>query len=407
MDRIVIDTSVFMTSTEGISQNFDRYEFVIPSIVLDELDRLKDDIDFDRSIQARKALRFIQNNIDSFTFVIAEKVTSDKLKGLFTENNDAKILNCCFENDCMLFTYDLGLKLKAESVGVKTIELKPVEVDYKGYKIVEFRMEELDEWYSKGIRENRFDLAINEYLIIKDKIRDEIVDVFKWTDKGFVEVPNRKLESMYIPKTKPMDVYQKCLIDSFFSNQVTLVKGKPGSGKTYLTLAYAFHQIERGNYSRLIVFTNPINTLHSAKLGFYPGTRTEKLLDTSCGNILLGKLSDRVYLESLIQKETIMLIPFSDIRGFDTSGMNAIIWIQEAQNLDVNLMKIALQRVGSDCQIIIDGDYHSQVDSKIFMLNNGMKKVSEVFRGQPFFGQVELQNIYRSEVARIAELLEE
>jgi len=32
----------------------------------------------------------------------------------------------------------------------------------------------------------------------------------------------------------------------------------------------------------------------------------------------------------------------SDIRGFDTSGMKAGVYITEAQNLDINLIKLAL-----------------------------------------------------------------
>jgi predicted ribonuclease YlaK len=49
-------------------------------------------------------------------------------------------------------------------------------------------------------------------------------------------------------------------------------------------------------------------------------------------------------------------LPLSDIRGYDTTGMKAGIYITEAQNLDRSLMKLALQRVGEDCICIIDGD---------------------------------------------------
>jgi phosphate starvation-inducible protein PhoH len=51
-----------------------------------------------------------------------------------------------------------------------------------------------------------------------------------------------------------------------------------------------------------------------------------------------------------------MLLPMADIRGFDTTGMSAGIYITEAQNLDISLMKLALQRIGEDSICIIDGD---------------------------------------------------
>lgn len=94
----------------------------------------------------------------------------------------------------------------------------------------------------------------------------------------------------------------------------------------------------------------------------------------------------------------------SDIRGYDTSGMRAGIYISEAQNLDRTLIKLALQRVGEDCICIIDGDEKTQVDDIHFAgNNNGMRRVSKVYRGYDIYGEVELQNIYRSRIARVAE----
>jgi predicted ribonuclease YlaK len=35
--------------------------------------------------------------------------------------------------------------------------------------------------------------------------------------------------------------------------------------------------------------------------------------------------------------------------------------------------------------------------------NNGMRKMSKIFRGHNLFGQVELKNIHRSKIAAIAD----
>lgn len=37
--------------------------------------------------------------------------------------------------------------------------------------------------------------------------------------------------------------------------------------------------------------------------------------------------------------------------------------------------------------------------------NNGMRRVSKVFRGQEVYGEIELQIIHRSKIAQIAEQL--
>jgi len=99
-------------------------------------------------------------------------------------------------------------------------------------------------------------------------------------------------------------------------------------------------------------------------------------------------------------------LPMSDIRGFDTTGMKAILLITEGQNMNRELIKLAIQRCGEDCKLILEGDNAVQLDSDLFEGdNNGMTAVSNVFRGQDYYGEVELKNIYRSELARMAELL--
>ena len=94
----------------------------------------------------------------------------------------------------------------------------------------------------------------------------------------------------------------------------------------------------------------------------------------------------------------------ADLRGYDTTNMNAGIYITEAQNMTIDMMKLALQRAGEDCIFILDGDLTIQVDMSIYAgNNNGMKRVSEVFTGYDFFGEVALKHIYRSRMAEIAE----
>ena len=136
----------------------------------------------------------------------------------------------------------------------------------------------------------------------------------------------------------------------------------------------------------------------------YPGSRTEKLLDSQIGNLLESKLGDRVAVERLIDDGQLVLLPMSDIRGYDTTGMNAAIYISEAQNLDIELMRLALQRIGEDSICILDGDSNAQVDLSMYAGdNNGMRRVSKVFRGADFYGEVTLVNIHRSKIAKLAQ----
>ena len=116
-----------------------------------------------------------------------------------------------------------------------------------------------------------------------------------------------------------------------------MITGKAGSGKTFLSLGYLFYKLEHGEIDKIVVFCNTVATKNSAKLGYYPGSRDEKLLDSQIGNMLISKLGSRTELERMMEDETIMLLPLSDIRGYDTTGMKAGVYISEAQNLDINM----------------------------------------------------------------------
>ena len=130
------------------------------------------------------------------------------------------------------------------------------------------------------------------------------------------------------------------------------------------------------------------------------------MLDSQIGNFLSSKLGSRYEAEHLMQQDLLVLLPLSDLRGYDTSGMRAGIYITEAQNMDIGLMKLALQRIGEDSICILDGDYQTQLDLDAFAGdNNGMKRVSKVFRNHDIYGEVTLKNIHRSKLAMIAEAM--
>lgn len=247
--------------------------------------------------------------------------------------------------------------------------------------------------------------TINQYFIIKDE-KNQLIDAYKYTEKGMVQVDFRSFDSKYLGKIKPLDKYQMCLMDSIASNQLTVCGGPAGTGKSLLSMGYLLQELEKGHIDRIIIFCNTVATLGSAKLGYYPGSRTEKLLDSQIGNFLMSKIGGREEVERMIDIGQLTLLPMSDIRGFDTGDMHAGVYITEAQNLDIELMRLALQRIGKDSVCILDGDFTHQVDLPMYAgTRNGLRRVSEVFKGQSFFGQVNLQNIYRSKIAKIAELM--
>lgn len=402
------DTSSLLLLKKSAFEQED-YKIVISTITLQELEDLKD-----KKHEARRCLRLLdkyQGNYEVYIFDMS--MLNPIIEKNFGISNDMKILAAAISYDkkvhpdeTVFVTNDRALKHIANVFfGSDSIEsIQQQSDDYCGFKKVYLNDDELSKFYS-DLTYNHFNLYINEYLIIENN-QGETVDRLCWTGEEHRCIQFDTFNSNQLGKVKPVkgDTYQMFAADSLTNNQITMLRGPAGSGKTFLSLGYLFNQLERGRISKIIIFCNTVATKDSAKLGFYPGSRDEKLLDSQIGNLLSSKLGSKFEVERMIADGKLILLPLSDIRGYDTSGMNAGIYISEAQNMTIDLMKLALQRIGEDSVCIIDGDDKTQVDSIEFAgENNGMKRLSKVFRGANFYGEIELKNIHRSKIAALAQ----
>lgn len=395
-------------------------KFYISSITLKELEYIKSSAQKDQEIKfkARRVIRWLEANEDNFTVIEYKSIWDDNLRTcpILSDNNDSRIILTALQlqqekmESVIFITHDYFCKRIAAAAGLQVRYEDESEDLYRGW--AEVKTESDDELaniyniiYDKETL-NPFNLLYNQYLLIKDK-DNEIIDYYKFNGEEYVRVPNFYcFDSEQFGKIKPKDSYQLIAMDSLVNNKITVVRGPAGSGKSYLSIAYLFNQLEKGHIDKIVIFCNPVAANGAARLGFYPGSRTEKLLDSQIGNFLIAKIGDRLELERLIDKGTVVLLPLADVRGFDTTGMRAGVYITEAQNMDIELMRLALQRIGDDCICILDGDIEAQVDLSLYSgNNNGLRRVSQVFRGQDLYGEVELPNIYRSRIAELAQQL--
>lgn len=408
------DTCSLLIAGESLFNKEER--FVVSSITFKELERIKtaSNKDPDVKYSARLLLHLFEEHPDLYDVVVHKLEYEDAIKEKSLDvTDDTRILSDAFWynnniriDETIFVTNDLSLKTIANLFfGSGVIEsVKPDNDDYAGYIEISADDDSLASFYQDS-NFNHYNLHIGEYLIIRD-LDGKVVDVRVWTGKNHRYLNYNNFDSIWFGNITPYkeDVYQKLLFDSLNNNKITLIKGPAGSGKTIISLACLMSKLDKGDLDRIIVFCNTVATANSAKLGYLPGTRNEKLLDSQIGNLLISKFGGRDGVEQLIETDKLILLPMSDIRGYDTSGMKAGIYISEAQNLDRTLIKLALQRVGEDCVCIIDGDAKTQVDDVHFAgNNNGMRRVSKVYRGHDIYGEVELRNIYRSRIAKIAE----
>lgn len=383
--------------------------FAISSITLKELERIKTASNKDPDIKyaARQLLRLF-NDEDCYTICIHTLDIEDPIREANIDiTDDTRILSDAISFNSKIpivfITNDLSLKAIA-SLFLPNNQISSLTLDddeYLGYQDITMTETEMADFYSGNSLPK---CLINEYINIRNN-DNEIVDTRCWDGQEFRPLRYSSFNSHWLGEVKPYkgDIYQAMLADSLLNNKITMAKGPAGSGKTFLSFAYLLSQLEKGKIDKIVVFCNTVATKNSAKLGFYPGTRDEKLLDSQIGNLLSSKLGGKLAVEQLINDEKLLLLPMSDVRGYDTSGMNAGIYISEAQNMDISLLKLALQRIGEDSICIIDGDLKTQVDLVEFSgSNNGMRRASKVFRNHSIYGEVTLKQIHRSEIARLA-----
>ena len=396
------DTNAILTDCTDISN------VVISSKTLEELENIKTSSHKDNDIKykARVAVRAIREQKPEI--IIVQQSDYDKIEELGLEiTNDNLIIASAWrysqENHIVFVTQDVLCSLIAKTyfgLDVEELKLKNDDV-YKGFRVVQPTDEELSQVYSKDNCENIFGCLVNEYVIINDS-DGNFCDVVKWTGEKYANIFNKNIKTMaFGDKLKAKDVYQRMAIDSLISNTMTCISGKAGSGKSLLSLLACMYLIENGKYDRLVILFNPCQVRGATNMGFYTGSVIEKAMQSNIGNILVTKFGDRFAIDNYIAQGKIKLVPMSDCRGMEILDTE-ILWITEAENTTIDLMKICLSRVSSGAKVFIEGDF-DQTDNKLFDCNNGMMRAIEVLSGEKEFGYVQLQNVWRSRIAELTD----
>lgn len=399
----IVDTSALL---DGFDLSL--YEQVyIPGIVYSELDAHKLNKNKDVAQMARKVIKDILR-VKNITPVFECSFSLPKCFALDVADNIilsfAKDVQTG-DKEAVLFTSDAGMLMKAKYINIRAehytcsedCEYQP----YDGYHEVTMNDNEVADFYSS--KQNKWGLKENQYLIIRNSYGD-VVDKLRWTSaKGFVGIYKKAFDSIALDKFKAKDVYQECAMDSIVNTDFSILTGPAGSAKTLMSLSYILQEIASGNRARVVIVSNQIELKGTKGLGFLPGSAIDKQLYGSIGGILSSKLGSLLAVEQLIAQGKLLLIPASGIRGIEV-GDKDILFCTESQNTNAYLLKTIIQRAKEGCKVIIEGDIEEQVDLDCFAGNaNGMRRAIQIFAGEKCFSTVRLKNIYRSQIANIAQ----
>ena len=129
--------------------------------------------------------------------------------------------------------------------------------------------------------------------------------------------------------------------------------GAAGTGKTFLSVAYAINLLSEGKIERIII-TRPVVEAGES-LGYLPGDFKEKI------SPYMRPVYDALYsiisadmISRFTEEGKIEVAPLAYMRGRTLS--KAFIILDEAQNTTISQMKMFLSRIGEKSKAIITGD---------------------------------------------------
>lgn len=207
----------------------------------------------------------------------------------------------------------------------------------------------------------------------------------------------RQAQEDYTPQfrgVQPKTLKQELYLEAIEEYDVVFGIGSAGTGKTYVAAMYAAEKLFYRETEQIIV-TRP-NVESSKPLGFLPGELEEKYapyLEPFDGVFL--KVFGKTHYELLKKRGQIAAKPLGFMRGatFD----NAIVLVDECQNMTEKEFKLLLTRIGEGTKLIFSGDSR-QVD----IPDSGLMSTIERLKHIPEIGVIEFDayDIVRSKLCK-------
>jgi len=206
----------------------------------------------------------------------------------------------------------------------------------------------------------------------------------------------------YLVDITPITDNQKRLFDSYDEGKHIIAYGAAGTGKTFITLYNALKDVlsENTPYDKIYIVRSLVAT---REIGFLPGDHEDKssyyqIPYKHMVKYMFQMPSDadfEMLYGNLRSQETIKFWSTSFLRG--TTLDDAIIIVDEFQNLNFHELDSIITRVGENTKIVFCGDA-SQTDLTKTNEKNGIVDFMKVLRAMPSFEMIEfgIDDIVRS-----------
>lgn len=155
----------------------------------------------------------------------------------------------------------------------------------------------------------------------------------------------------------PITDTQKKVFKAWENHKNLVLTGSAGTGKTFLSLYLALETVlETDNFYKQVVIIRSI--VPTREIGFLPGNEEEKK-DAYTGPyraITTELFNENEAWDKLRSAGSVNFMSTSFIRGVTLN--NAIVVVDECQNLNFHEIDSVITRLGNNCRVIFSGDYY-------------------------------------------------
>ncbi|REL31740.1 PhoH family protein [Thalassotalea euphylliae] len=446
----VLDTSALVHDPKSLLSYKD--DVYICLTVLEELDNLKERRDKSVSADARVVIRMLEDIINGHSaeemeagialpstesakrgrLYIGIDTQMDMAKELrhgIGSDADNRIINYALHlqkqlnKDVTIVSRDINMRLKARTIGVDAEDvlvdhqISDIDLLYTGVQVFEGDLFDLCD------EQSGFAMSGQDYRFPRDIFNEEAQKNMYWyDDAGHIGIINevsedfvhtsllsRRQEKVWgiAPKNQRQAVALSQLTDPEFD--LNIILGPAGSGKTFLAVAAGLHQVlETKQYKKIVVVRS--RDFMDDDPGYLPGDLKEKSMPLLAGitDALISMHSDdgddrNTYstIEHIIEKANIEFTSMAYFRG--RSIDDAVLIIDEAQNMTRAQMKGMLSRGGKNCRTIVLGNLAQIDDRFVTPASSGASAAVNIYRNYEKGSVLIFDEVERSSLAEFTE----
>lgn len=234
--------------------------------------------------------------------------------------------------------------------------------------------------------------------------RTNLAIAHSYDEEEIPRIVGKKVKIEAMKKIEPKTENQKLVFQEYKKGNNLLLRGSAGTGKTFLAVYLSLRDVllRESGYDKIIVIRSAVPT---RELGFLPGTLEEKLevyeepyaaiFEELFPNLKNGSTA----IEKIKATKVYDFASSSYLRGI--TFHNAIVIVDEMQNMTFPEIDTIMTRLGDNCKIIFCGD-EKQTDLHKKDDKSGMFEFCKIINKMETFSSISfgVEDIVRSNLVK-------